>query len=298
MDQQKFIYNLVFCKKLINELSNNRKKDISIEYFINHLNILNYLVNINLHINYNKYIERIPNDIIDKLSTKQPIDNSHEKIIEPYCKKPIKYLNPQNIFKSSFFHPFVANINSKYYNMLFIIKNIQENICGYVVSSKKNVYFVIDIKYDTNIYQNKNKKLSVINEICDEFNYYEKHIYLEYIKYYRDYLFSIFADIILNREHINIKNIIFIGNEKASNFIMLFIKDIYENIKNIIPKDMFFTIFQKNSANLTINEFYTNIFTNNIFINYFSNNNDAYKTWSSFIKDYKDNDNINIFVNE
>ena len=104
--KKKFITNIIFGQKLMNDLSANKKKQVSIEYFMNHLNYFKKYLNENWEnkIEIDKYTELIPQDIESKLMTDSEILLKNCHSIEPYCKKSIKIISPLALFQRNCYH--------------------------------------------------------------------------------------------------------------------------------------------------------------------------------------------------
>jgi hypothetical protein len=306
VDKKKMIKNIIFGQKLVYLLSEQKKKEANINYFIMHINSLQLIHQemVGMDIDYEQYVDKISDTIFSQNKNKKTFTIGNKQI-EPYCKKPIQYI-PQNIFITEYnFHYSITNIKSKYYDLLYFIFDKYKNIVGYVVLGKKvkklckNLYFVIDKNYDKTFYKKTTKKINLLSEICDEFSIYEKTVYQEYLKYWRDYLITILIDCLKNID--NIKNLIFIGNNKGGNLLELFIKDIFENINNEQMKEMSWNIFKMNTAMLTNLNFFKDILENHLkekytIINCYTNKELSYKTWDEFIKYYKNDENINTIV--
>jgi len=291
--KKRFITNIIFGQKLINDLSINKKKNVSIEYFMNHLNYFKKYLNENWDdkIEIDKYTELIPQDIENKLMTDSEIllKNSHN--IEPYCKKVIKIISPLAQFQKNCYHFKLVKLESTHYDLMsFLYYN--DNIIGYVccakrISGYKNIYIVLFSKYDKKFYESKNKKIVVINQISEDISFYEKECYTKYIKQIRSQLFSVLYEVI--KENKTIHNIVCIGEEEGGNFLQLFLIDFLNNKNEFYVKienyELF--LFSNNTAKLSTDIFYKEfieIFGKNSLITCFSDKNEAYKTWENIDK--------------
>jgi hypothetical protein len=288
--KKKFITNIIFGQKLINDLSFNKKKQVSIEYFMNHLNYFKKYLNENWEnkIEIDKYTELIPQDIENKLMTESEIllKNSHN--IEPYCKKTIKIISPLALFQRNCYHYKLVKLESIYYDLMNILY-YNEEIIGYVCCAKrssgyKNIYIVLFSKYDKKFYENNNKKIIVINEISEDISFYEKECYTKYIKHIRSQLFSILYEVI--KENMTIQNIVCIGEEEGGNLLQLFLLDFLNNRDEFLIKieniDLY--LFSYNTAKLSTDTFYKGfieLFGKNSLITCFEDKNEAHKTWEN-----------------
>jgi phosphatidate phosphatase PAH1 len=104
--KKKFITNIIFGQKMINDLSLNKKKNVNIEYFLNYLNCFKKYLNENWEskIEIDKYTDLIPQDIENKLMTDSEILLKNNHNIEPYCKKAIKIISPLALFQYNCYH--------------------------------------------------------------------------------------------------------------------------------------------------------------------------------------------------
>ena len=307
----KIIYNLIFAEKLIKELSLNKKRIVDINYFLSYINI------------FNKIKEEIfdiePYDLnfieynVPKI-LKQDLKLLGDKPIELYDKKQIICYNKYYFIDKYNYHNSLKNISSKYYEFINFIFDNKKNIVGYIVLGKKkkkstqNLCFILDKNYEKNFYTNINKKVCLMAEIIDEFNIYEKNTYNDYLKYYRDYLYSVLKETF--EKYDNINNLVFIGNKKGANILELFLKDITENVvekyfpnETIKLNSISYNIFKLNSSMLTNINFYEDLINkiekdNYTYINCFDNKLLDYKSWNEFMKYYKKNDNINSIILE
>jgi len=288
--KKQFITNIIFGQKLINDLSANKKKQVNIEYFMNHLNYFKKYLNENWQdkIEIDKYTELIPQDIENKLLLDSEIllKNSHN--IEPYCKKAIKLISPLALYQRNYYHYKLVKLESTYYDLMSILYYNNEIIgyvcCGKRTSGYKNIYIVLLQKYDKNFYEIINKKLVVINDICEDISFYEKECYMRYIKHIRSQLFSVLYEVI--KDNKTIRNIVCIGEEEGGNFLQLFLVDFLNNKDEFYIKieDFELYLFSNNTAKLSTDTFYKEfieLFGKNSLITCFSEKNDAHKTWEN-----------------
>jgi hypothetical protein len=288
--KKRFITNIIFGQKLINDLSLNKKKQVSIEYFMNHLNYFKKYLNENWEdkIEIEKYIELIPQDIENKLMTDSEILLKNSHYIEPYCKKPIKIASPLVLFQRNCYHYKLVKLESAYYDLMSILYYNNE-IIGYVCCAKrssgyKNIYIVLLWKYDKKFYEITNKKLVVINEISEDISFYEKECYTRYIKHIRSQLFSVLYEVL--KDNKTIQNIVCIGEEEGGNLLQLFLVDFLNNKDEFYIKieDIELYLFSSNTAKLSTNTFYKEfieLFGKNSLITCFSEKNNAYNTWEN-----------------
>ena len=288
--KKKFINNIIFGQKLINSLSLDKKKDVNIDYFLNHIKNFNEkLTEINSkNINYQKY-DDLQTGIKEKLEEKNIFSYKNKSFcIEPYCLKPIKFYSSNFLFKKFGFHHQLIKLESKFYDLFGIIYH-ENQINGYIVLGKrlngeyKNLYVIISEKYPEDFFLRKDKKITTIHEINDNISFYESETYQNYLKNYRNSLFSIINDILKTNE--TVKNIIFIGEERGGNLLELFAMDFLNNKNNIENfkyniKSLY--LFHYNSAMLSNQSFYKELIKqigNKSFINCFKEENDAFLTW-------------------
>jgi len=290
--KKNFITNSIFGQKLINGLSADKKREVNIDYFLSHIKNFNLQKKENWEekINYKKYIESIPENIQEKLKNETEIIIKNKNCIEPYCKKQIKIITPINIFKKIGFHHKLVKLESSYYDLFGFIYNNDE-IVGYVCCGKrsnnvyKNIYVVICKKYQKDFYEKKNKKLSIINEIVEDIGFYEKETYNDYLKHYRNQIYSFVLDILL--EHKSIKNIVCIGDEEGGNLLQLFLVDVINNRSEYNVKmadDFSYYLFTHNTAMLSTETFFNDLINYlggniNSMITCFEGKNDAYDSW-------------------
>lgn len=299
--RKRFINNIIFGQKLINDLSNCKKKEVNIDYFLNHIKIFNerFIEINNKNINYEKYDDlRLDEKLEEKHNFTYKNKNS---FIEPYCIKPIKFYSPNFLFKKYCFNHQLIKLESKYFDIFTIIYN-NNNISGYIVLEKrlngkyKNLYLVLIEKYEEDFYKDKEKKISTIQEINDNISFFETTTYNDYIKNYRNYLFSVVCDILTKYE--TVKNIIFIGEEKGGNLLELFTMDFINNkneIDNFKDNIKSIFLFHYNTAMLSNQSFYKELISligNKSFINYFKEENEAFLTWEKINAEF-----INIVKN-
>lgn len=299
--RKRFINNIIFGQKLINDLSNCKKKEVNIDYFLNHIKIFNerFIEINNKNINYEKYDDL---RLDEKLEEKHNFTYKNKNaFIEPYCIKPIKFYSPNFLFKKYCFNHQLIKLESKYFDIFTIIYN-NNNISGYIVLEKrlngkyKNLYLVLIEKYEEDFYKDKEKKISTIQEINDNISFFETTTYNDYIKNYRNYLFSVVCDILTKYE--TVKNIIFIGEEKGGNLLELFTMDFINNkneIDNFKDNIKSIFLFHYNTAMLSNQSFYKELISligNKSFINYFKEENEAFLTWEKINAEF-----INIVKN-
>jgi len=288
--KKRFITNIIFGQKLINDLSSNKKKDVNIEYFLNYLNYFKKYLNENWEskIEIDKYTGLIPQDIENKLMTDSEIllKNSHN--IEPYCKKAIKIISPLTLFQRNCYHYKLVKLDSTHYDLMSILY-YNDEIVGYVCCAKrssgyKNIYIVLLCKYDKKFFDVKNKKIVVINEITENISFYEKECYSRYIKHIRSQLFSVLYEVV--KENKTIRNIVCVGDEEGGNFLQLFLVDFLNNKDEFYIKieDFELYLFSNNTAKLSTDTFYKEfmeLFGKNSLITCFSEKNNAYNTWEN-----------------
>jgi len=286
--KKRFITNIIFGQKLINDLSINKKNTVSIEYFMNHLQHLKKQLDEKWEdkILFEKYINMIPDDIDSKLLNDTDILLKNINSIEPYCKKIIKIMTPLSLFNKNGYNYKLVKLESTYYDLMSIIY-YNDVIIGYICCGKrssgyKNIYIVLLRKYDKKFYDSMNKKIVVINEISEDICFYEKECYMRYIKHIRSQLFTVLYDVI--KENKTIKNIVCIGEEEGGNLMQLFLIDFLNNKDDFYYKidDIELYLFTYNTAKLSTETFYKEfieLFNNNSIITYFNEKNDAYKTW-------------------
>jgi len=286
--KKRFITNIIFGQKLINDLSANKKKQVSIEYFMNHLiHFKKYLIeNWEDKIEIDKYIGLIPQNIENKLMIDSEIliKNSHN--IEPYCKKSIKIISPLALFQRNCYHYKLVKLESTHYDLMSILY-YNDEIIGYVCCAKrstgyKNIYVVLLRKYDIKFYETMNKKIVVINDISEDISFYEKECYTRYIKHIRSQLFSVLYEVI--KDNKTIRNIVCIGEEEGGNLLQLFLVDFLNNRDEFYIKieDIELYLFSNNTAKLSTDTFYKEfieLFGKNSLITCFQDKNEAYKTW-------------------
>jgi hypothetical protein len=285
---RKFITNIVIGQKIIDNLSETRKKNgLTTGYFLNHLNILNSqkMKEWDKKLNYEKYESSFSPNIYEKLADKTSIKINEICSIEPYCKKQMKFYSPSFIFKRIGFHFRLIKLESNYYTILgFLYYN--DEFVGYICFNKKlndykSLYIVISKKYSDNFYKKKNRKASVISDIIDKNIIFDTEYYKMYINSFRNMLYSVIFDII--SEYVILKNIILIGEECGGNLLQLFLIDLLNNKNDInikISENLTYCIFMHNTAMLSNNLNMENMATT-ILMNF--NNKDAYNSWE--IKD-------------
>ena len=301
--KKKFISNIIFGQKLINDLSVNKSNKICIEYFMNHLNTFEKHCKEDWcsKINFDKYCDLIPSDIEEKLENDTDIILKNNYNIEPYCKKTIKIITPLIFFKKMGFHFKLIKLESQYFDLMGILFE-NDNIVGYVCCGKrsnsqyKNLYVVLRKNYENNFYGNLDKKIVIMNEISEEINFYEKNVYLNYLKNYRSILFSLIFEII--HENPTIKNVICIGEEEGGNLLQIFSYDFLNNRKdsNLDLDKISLFLFTHNTSKLSTNVFFddlTNIFKGNSIITCFDKFSRSFETWNIDEKDIN-NSNMNI----
>ena len=288
--KKRFITNIIFGQKLINDLSSNKKKQVSIEYFMNHLVHFKKYLNENWEdkIEIDKYTSLIPEDIENKLMTDSEIllKNSHN--IEPYCKKAIKIISPLALFQRNCYHYKLVKLESPHYDLMSILY-YNDEIIGYVccakrVSGYKNIYIILLRKYDKKFYENINKKIVIMNEISEDISFYEKECYTRYIKHIRSQLFSVLYEVV--KDNKTIRNIVCIGEEEGGNLLQLFLVDFLNNKDEFYIKleDFELYLFSNNTAKLSTDTFYKEfieLFGKNSIITCFQDKNEAYKTWEN-----------------
>jgi len=288
-----FIMNSIFGQKLINNLSHSKstKKEVNIDYFINHINHFNNQKKDNLDkINFKKHIDSLPSNILDKIKEEAEPAIKIRNHIEPYCKKQLKLETPVSIFKKNGYHYKLVKLESHYFDLMSIIY-YNEDIVGYICCGKKsnsgynNLFIVICSKYEKDFYDKQNKKMAVISEITEEIGFYEKETYSKYLKNFRFQLFAAVLDILT--EHKNLRNIVCIGEEEGGNLLQLFLIDFINNKGEALTKisdDISFYLFNYNTAILSTETFYNDLLKNlgdssNSIITCFSDKNDAYNSW-------------------
>lgn len=288
-----FITNIIFGQKLINNLSNDNNKNGNINYFMNHLRNFQKQLEENWpnKINFDKYYDAIPQNIQEKLKDESDIIVKNKNYyIEPYCKRPLRIMTPFHIFRKVGFHYKLIKLESSYYD-LFGVLYCGDKISGYICCGKKNstsyknLYVVINRKYDGVFYDQKTKKLIIINDLMEEIGFYERDCYQRYLKYYRSVLFSMVFDIL--RDNPSIKNIVCIGEEEGGNYMQLFMMDLINNRSEIameLSEDLSYYLFTHNTAMLSTETFYKDLVSNlvkgnNSLITCFDDKNRAYDTW-------------------
>jgi hypothetical protein len=288
--KKKFIKNIIFGQKLINDLSINKKKQVNIEYFMIHLNYLKKYLNENWEdkIEIDKYMNLIPQDIENKLMNNSEIVIKDNHNIEPYCKKLIKIISPLELFQRNCYHYKLVKLDSLYYDLMSILY-YNDEIIGYICCAKrssgyKNIYIVLLRKYDKKFFETMNKKIVVINDISEDISFYEKECYNRYIKHIRSQLFSVLYEVI--KDNKTIRNIVCIGEEEGGNLLQLFLLDFLNNKDEFYIKIENFELylFSNNTAKLSTDTFYKEfieLFGKNSLITYFQEKNDAYKTWEN-----------------
>ncbi len=290
--KKNFITNSIFGQKLINGLSLDKKKEVNIDYFLNHLKHFNQQKQEkwDQRINFDKYLDSIPQNIQDKLRDDTDVIIKNRCCIEPYCKKQIKIITPINLFKKHGFHYKLVKLESTYYDLLgFLYFN--DDLIGYICCGKKtsytykNLFIVISQKYDKDLFDKSSKKLSIISEISEDIAFYEKECYNKYLKSFRNQIYSFVLEIIA--ENKNIKNIVCIGEEIGGNFLQLFLVDFINNKNEISMKfneDISYYLFTYNTAMLSTETFYNDLINylggaNNSMITCFEEKNNFYSTW-------------------
>jgi hypothetical protein len=288
--KKRFIINIIFGQKLINDLSANKKKQVSVEYFMNHLIHFKKYLNENWgdKIEIDKYTSLIPLDIENKLMTDSEILLKNTHNIEPYCKKSIKIISPLALFQRNCYHYKLVKLESTYYDLMSILY-YNDEIIGYICCAKrstgyKNIYIILFRKYDTKFYETMNKKIVVINEISEDISFYEKECYTRYIKHIRSQLFSVLYEVI--KDNKTIRNIVCIGEEEGGNLLQLFLVDFLNNKDEFYIKieDIELYLFSNNTAKLSTDTFYKEfieLFGENSLITCFQDKNNAYKTWEN-----------------
>jgi len=288
--KKRFITNIILGQKLINDLSLNKKKQVSIEYFMNHLVHFKKYLNENWEdkIEIDKYTSLIPQDIENKLMIDSEILLKNNHNIEPYCKKAIKIISPLALFQRNCYHYKLVKLESTHYDLMSILY-YNDEIIGYICCAKrtsgyKNIYIVLLQKYDKKFYEIINKKIVVINEISEDISFYEKECYTRYIKYIRSQLFSVLYEVI--KDNKTIRNIVCIGEEEGGNFLQLFLLDFLNNKDEFYIKieEIELYLFSFNTAKLSTDTFYKEfieLFGKNSLITCFSEKNNAYKTWEN-----------------
>lgn len=287
-----FITNSIFGQKLVYGLSQDKKKEVNIDYFLNHLKHFNHQKQENWEkrINFDKYLDSIPQNIHDKLRDDTDIIIKNRSCIEPYCKKQIKIITPANLFKKNGFHYKLLKLESTYYDLLGFFYNNDE-VIGYVCCGKKtsytykNLFIVISQNYDKDFFEKSAKKLSIISEISEDIAFYEKECYNKYIKTLRNQIYSFVLEIIA--ENKNIKNIVCIGEELGGNMLQLFLVDFVNNKNEVAMKfneDFSYYLFTYNTAMLSTETFYNDLINylggaNNSMITCFDDKNCFYSTW-------------------
>jgi hypothetical protein len=288
--KKKFIKNIIFGQKLINDLSINKKRQVNIEYFMIHLINLKKYLNENWEdkIEIEKYTSLIPQDIENKLMSNSEVLIKDNHNIEPYCKKSIKIIPPLELFQRNCYHYKLVKLDSIYYDLMSILY-YNDEIIGYICCAKrssgyKNIYIVLLRKYDKKFFEIMNKKIVVINDISEDISFYEKECYTRYIKHIRSQLFSALYEVI--KDNKTIRNIVCIGEEEGGNLLQLFLVDFLNNKDDFYIKiDKFeLYLFTNNTAKLSTDTFYKEfieLFDKNSLITCFHGKNDAYKTWEN-----------------
>lgn len=310
ISKEKISFNIFLAKMIIEKLTMIKKKNIDINYFISYINVFNDIKKELLNDDTTKVLDKL--DEIDYIKPKMEVFG--DKQIEPYNKKQFICFDKFHFINKYNFHNSIQKIESKYYEFVNFIYDKFKDPIGYIVIGKKakkstkNLYFVIDRNYEKNFYAKITKEICIISEIANEFNIYEKTIYSEYLKYFRDYLFSVLYEVM--NQYQNINNIVFIGNKRGGNILDLFLKDILENfVSDNVPEqaykmqDISYNIFKMNNSMLTNINFYEDINKllaneNYTYINCFDNKSLDYKTWAEYIRYYRNNDNVNTIVLE
>ena len=319
--RKKFILNILFGQKLINNLSREKKKEAGIDYFLMHLRNLKLQreVDWNEKINVDRLTPSLITDVQNNLQSNIRYSFfSNQKYIEPYILKPIKFLSDKHVFNKVFFSHTMVNLESKFYNFICLIYDSNENIKGYILigkkssGEKKNIYIVLDDDYSSGFYNHTKKNVVIISDISEDLHFFEKNVYNDYLKNYRNFLFTVVTDCLTNNK--DIKNIVCIGNQRGGNILQLFVKDfilnknyightvnkeetIFERInekKNseIISKDINVYLFEYDTAMLSNKTFYDSLLEKmgedeKTFINCFYNKNKAYNSWDKMNKDSK-----------
>lgn len=290
--KKNFIINSIFGQKLINGLTQDKKKEVNIDYFLSHIKHFNIQKKESWEdkINFKKHIDSIPNNIQDRLKSESDIIVKKLNTIEPYCKKQIKIIPPINVFKKNGFHHRLVKLESTFYDLVGMIY-YNDSIVGYICCGKKtngsykNIYIVINHQYDKDFFDKSNKKLSIINEITEEIAFFEKDTYHKYLKNFRNVLFTTIFEIL--SEHKSIKNIVCIGEEEGGNILQLFLVDLVNNKSDInvkITEDISFYLFTSNTAMLSTETFYLDLInylggSTNSLITSFDDKNRAYDSW-------------------
>ena len=148
----KIINNINLGQNLIDNLSKIKKKDVNIDYFLNHIKTLNQIFDKEVTKREKFELSQEKLDIETNLSYKNKYHH-----IEPYCLKPIKFYSNIFILKKFGFHFKITKLESKAYD-LFSIIYFQDKIVGYIVISKKvngeykNLYLVLNHYPHTKIF--------------------------------------------------------------------------------------------------------------------------------------------------
>ena len=286
---EKFITNIIFGQKLINDLSIDKKKTVNIDYFLNHIKNFNKQKDNewSKKINYEKYSAMIIDKMEDKLVDDSDVVVKNSYHIEPYCKKNVKIMTPLAIYKKTGFHYKLVKLESEEYD-LFSMIYYNNQIIGYVACGKKvknsykNLYVVLCKKYDKMFYDKSKKKLAIMNEIVENISFYEKEIYNRYLRSFRSFLNSIVYEII--SENKMIKNLVCIGEEEGGNLLQLFVQDFIVNLGdyNVKIEEMNIYTMMYNSAMSSTETYYKDflgLYGKNSVITCFSEKNRAYDTW-------------------
>ena len=319
--RKKFIINILFGQKLINNLSREKKKEAGIDYFLMHLRNLKFQKQVDWDSKVN--INRLSNTLIADIKNNLQVENKYyynnnQKYIEPYILKPIRLLSDKQLFNKTFFSHSMVTLESKFYNFVCLIHDLSDNIIGYILigkkssGEKKNIYIILDDEYNNGFYNHLKKNVVITCDISDDLHFYEKNVYNDYMKNYRNFLFSIVTDCLINNN--DIKNIVCIGNQKGGNILQLFVKDFLLNKKyigfkqdqsetlfekinetpnvEIIHNDITTYLFEYDTAMLSNNNFYDSLLElmgeeEKTFINCFYNKNKAYNTWKKINNDSK-----------
>lgn len=293
--KQYFVNNILFGQKLINGLSEGKTKEVNINYFLSHIKQFNDQLNENWNekINFKKYESLIPHNIHEKLGDEPIVSLRYKNSgIEPYCKKQIKLYSPINLFKKIGFHYKLLRLESQYYDLVGLLY-YDEKIVGYICCGKKsrkiykNIYIVINQKYPSNFYENKRKKLSIINDIEEDIEFYESEAYHCYLENYRNVLYTVIFELL--HEYRLIKNIICIGEEFGGNILQLFMVDLLYNrndIGTILEHDLSYHLCTYNTAMLSTESFYDDLCSflsksSNLMLTCFSHKNNAHDTWET-----------------
>jgi len=288
--RRKFITNIIFGQKLVNGLSVDKKDNVSVEYFLNHIENFKKQKREKWEekINHEKYINLIPEDIENKLVDNTDIVIKNNYHIEPYCKKSVKLISPMGIFGRTSFHYKLVRLDSVYYDLFGIFYHGEE-IVGYVCCGKKNsavyknLYVVLVKDYGRHFYEKVDKKLVIINEITEDISFYEKDVYHDYLRHFRSAIFSLVYEIL--GENKTIKNIVCIGEKEGGNLLQLFTVDFFNNKNdcNLKLNDISFHLFTLDTAMLSTDTFYrdfVDLLGENSVITCFGGKNSAYESWN------------------